>query len=81
MTVELATPPKIVERRSYRKLMDKVVAADGAWLRLSPDEVAPGAPLPHKQGRLWQAAKTRKVKVQTTVQDGELYVRLAMEHA
>jgi len=76
MTIELAAPPRPVKRHSYKKLMDKVIEADGLWLRISPDELTPDA---HRQGALWQAARTRKIKVQTTIQEGMIYVRLVKE--
>jgi len=76
VTVELSAPPKVVDRRKYKKIIERVVAANGEWLRVSLDEVAPGCPLAVKQSRLWQAAQGRGFKVQTTAQDGAIYLRL-----
>lgn len=81
MTVELAAPPKSIDRRSYKKIIAEAVAADGEWLRLSLDEVAPGQSIAVKQSRIWQAAQTRGLKVQTTVQEGAIFIRLRKEQA
>lgn len=81
MTIELAAPPKSIDRRSYKKIVAEVVAADGEWLRISLDEIAPGQSIAVKQTRIWQAAKTRALKVQTTVQEGAIFVRLRKEQA
>jgi len=81
MSIEIAAPPKIVERRSYKEIMKRLIEADGEWLRLGLDDVAPGATNIVKQSRLWQAADSRGLKVQTTVQEGALYVHLLKEQA
>ena len=78
MTIELADPPR---EPKYGKLMKKIVEADGAWLRVSADEVAPNLGFPGKQNRVWIAAKSHGIKVQTTVQEGALYVRPRKEQA
>ena len=76
MTVELSAPPKIVDRCRYKKIIDQVVAADGEWLRVSLDQAAPGCTVAVKQSRLWQAARVRGLRVQTTFQEGAIYLRL-----
>jgi hypothetical protein len=81
MTVELAAPPKVTERRRYGKIIEKIVAANGEWVRLTQDEVAPNMEPGVKQSRLWQAAKLRGHLVQTTFQAEALYVRLQKEGA
>jgi hypothetical protein len=76
MTIEIAVPPKTVDRRTYKRIIEKVVEADGQWLRVTLDEVAPDCPVHVKQSRLWQAASTRGFKIQTTVQEGAIFIRL-----
>jgi hypothetical protein len=76
MSVELKTPPKVIEQRSYKKLVRRIIEADGEWLCLSLDEIAPGQSVPAKQTRISQAASARGIKVQTTYQGGSIYVRL-----
>lgn len=78
MSIEIADPPRPVERFSYEQIMEAVKAADGKWIKLGFDEVA-GEPTPAKQTRLWHAAKSRGLRVTTTIQDGALYVRLRKE--
>jgi len=68
MPIEISAPPRPVDRCSYREIMERVVEADGLWLKVSLDEVAPNQPFAVKQTRLWQAAATRGIKVQTTIQ-------------
>lgn len=75
MAIEQIAPPKSIERFSYKEIMQKVIEADGEWLRLTLDEIS-GTKAVVKQTRIWQAAATRGVKVQTTVQEGFFYVRL-----
>ncbi len=81
MTVKLAAPPRVRARRRYGKLVAQIVAADGEWVRLTPDEVAPENEPGVKQGRIRQAAKLRGYLVQTTFQEGALFVRLQKEGA
>ena len=75
MSIELVAPPKDIERFSYKEIMQKVVEVDGEWVRVSLDEIA-GSTNMIQQTRIWQAATSRKIKVQTTVQEGFFYVRL-----
>lgn len=81
MTVELSAPPKSKERRKYKSIIDQVVAADGEWLRITHDEIAPGSSVAAKQTRIWQAASIRGVKIQTTAQEGAIFIRLQKEQA
>jgi hypothetical protein len=75
MSIELVAPPKDIERFSYKEIMQKVVEADGQWVRVSLDEIA-GDTNMIKQTRIWQGAYSRRLKIQTTVQEGFFYVRL-----
>jgi hypothetical protein len=74
MSIDLAAPPRIRPRKQYAEAMKQVMAVPGQWVRLSLDEVT-GLSNRDKQAGIWSAANIRKVKVQTTVQDGFLYVR------
>lgn len=76
MSVELKAPPKIIEQRSYKKLVQRIIEAGGEWLCLSLNEVAPGRSLAAKQTRLWQLGAARGLRFQTTHQEGSIYVRL-----
>jgi hypothetical protein len=76
MTIELAAPPRVVDPCSYKEIMRRVVEANGEWLRLTFDEVTPSQPPAVKRTRLWQAADARGLKVQVTIQEGSIYVRL-----
>ena len=79
MTVELGAPPKAVARRkSYTELTEKIVQADGEWLRLSPDEVG-GESFTDKQSRIGAVTHSRGLQVQTPAQAGAHYVRLLKE--
>jgi len=75
MPIELAAPPKDIERFSYKEIMEKVIEANGQWVRVSLDEIAGDTPM-IKQTCIWQAATSRKLKVQTTIQESFFYVRL-----
>ena len=77
MTVEIAAPPR--DPRTYKKLIEKVIEANGEWVRVTFDEVAPGRAKTVKKARLWQAAKACGVKIKTTCQNEAIYVRLRKE--
>lgn len=78
MTMEIAAPPTVGDRRRYKAIMQQVVEADGDWLRISLDEIAPGWSVKVKQCR-WQAARTRGVEVQNTAQECAISVHLLKE--
>jgi hypothetical protein len=84
MQITQATPPKeptrarITHRRSYRSLFDTLRINDGAWLAINPVEIT-GPTVSRKQTGLYLAAQVRKMQIQTTYQDGVLYVRTICE--
>jgi hypothetical protein len=81
MYFEEAEPPIIrrrVERsapnRSYHALFTALAASPGTWLAVNPDHVT-GATAKAKVCGLHNAATNRKVLIQTTIQEGVVYVR------
>jgi hypothetical protein len=74
MIAGLTMLPRV--RRSYMKIILTVIEADGEWLPIDLEEVAPGSSIRAKQSRLLTAAKNRGLPMQTKVQDGALYMRL-----
>ena len=80
MPIELAAPPKVPpinddEPIGPEKLIATVIHANGEWVRVPLDEVE-GATTGDKLARIRQAADTRGVNVQTTEQEGLIFVRL-----
>jgi hypothetical protein len=61
-------------RHDYAPLVKALQENPGAWLRLIPSELT-GETVLQKQGALVQAAKKRHLRVQTSAQDGYIYVR------
>jgi hypothetical protein len=80
MSIEMAPPPRVRPRRKYARAIEAIRSAPGAWVRLSLDEIT-GRTNAIKQTRIWQAADLRKIRVETTVQGGFMYVRTHREAA
>lgn len=78
-------PPVIKRRRicgennrSYAALMDAVRDAAGQWLAVPLSEITGGTKV-KKQVNILQAARIRRMRVQTSVQGESVYVRLIMD--
>ncbi len=76
MIAGLTMLPRVMNRRSYTNIILKAIEADGEWLQIDLEEVAPGSSIRAKQSRLLKAAKNRRLPMQTKVQDGALFMRL-----
>jgi hypothetical protein len=80
MNITQQAPPKeptrsrITQRRSYRELFETLRRSNGVWLTIDPGEVS-GETNSRKQTVLYISAQIRKMKIQTTIQEGMLYVR------
>jgi hypothetical protein len=73
MQIEVHAPPGIL-RRSYVDFLARIREEDGRWVSVPLDEVA-GETTKAKQSVIISAAKNHKLKIQTTVQQGRIYVR------
>jgi hypothetical protein len=73
MQIEVRAPPTIL-RRSYADFMARIREEDGRWVSVPLDEVG-GQTTKAKQSVIISAAKNHKLKIQTTVQQGRIYVR------
>lgn len=66
--------PRNKKAGRYAQLFKELDACPGEWLSIPLEEVAGEGPK-DKQRVIYSAAFWRKVKVQTTVQDGKLFIR------
>jgi hypothetical protein len=84
MQIIQATPPKeptrkrVTHRRSYHELFDTLRRNEGVWMAINPRDVA-GETSGEKQTMLHVAAKVRKITIETTAQDGMIYIRTRKE--
>lgn len=74
MSIEMAAPPRVRPRKKYARAIEAIRSAPGEWVRLTLDEIT-GSTAAIKQARIWQAADLRKIRIETTVQGGFMYVR------
>jgi hypothetical protein len=80
MQIIQAAPPKeptrkrVTHRRSYHELFNILRRNEGVWMAIDPRDVAGETP-GQKQTMLYVAAKSRKMKIRTTAQDGLIYIR------
>lgn len=72
------TRTRSVSNRNYNELFRILPSNPGSWFQIDPSEVT-GMDIGDKQTALGQAAKQRGLRVQTTVQQGSIYVRLTDE--
>jgi hypothetical protein len=85
MQITIATPPVVPTRRprrslagvrrSYSILFDALANNPGSWVAISPQDVT-GDTTAYKNSVLAGCAKSRNVKIETTHQNGLIYVRL-----
>jgi hypothetical protein len=61
-------------RRSYMELFDTLRANHNTWIAVNPGDIA-GESSSRKQTVLYLAAKLRRMKIETTHQNGLLYIR------
>jgi hypothetical protein len=73
MQIEVHAPPGIL-RRSYAEFLTRIRAEEGKWVSIPLTEVA-GESVKAKQSVILSSAKNHGLKVQTTVQQGRIYVR------
>jgi hypothetical protein len=73
MQIEVHAPPGIL-RRSYADFLARIREENGEWVSVPLDEVA-GQTNKAKQSVIISAAKNHKLKIQTTIQQGRIYVR------
>jgi hypothetical protein len=73
MQIEVHAPPGIL-RRSYADFLTRIREENGAWVSVPLEEVA-GHSTKAKQSVIISAAKNHGLKIQTTVQQGRIYVR------
>jgi hypothetical protein len=80
MNIVPAVPPvtptrkPVAFRRSYQALFDKLKSYHNEWFAIDPEDVS-GLNLSRKQTTLYLSAKHRGMKIQTTFQEGLLYIR------
>jgi hypothetical protein len=73
MKIEVHAPPAIL-RRSYTEFLSRIREEAGGWVSVALTDVA-GDSIKTKQSVILSAAKNFGMKVQTTVQQGRIYVR------
>jgi hypothetical protein len=73
MQIEVHAPPRTL-RRSYADFLTRIHEENGAWVSVPVGEVA-GQSSKAKQSVIISAAKNHGLKVQTTIQEGRIYVR------
>jgi len=79
MTITQKNPPVGAQRRRYDALIAAVIAAAGEWIAVPVDAEIAGRNRYQKQSSIYQAAAGRNVRVQTTVQQNEIFIRLLPE--
>lgn len=84
MPLEFSDPPLIRRRgpghfyHAYGTFLDALVANPGRWASLPLAEIT-GASRYKKQVTILNAAKNRRIRIQTTVQQERLYARTMTE--
>jgi DNA-directed RNA polymerase alpha subunit len=73
MQIEVHAPPETL-RRSYTDFLNRIREEAGGWVSVPLTEVA-GQTTKAKQSVIISASKNHKLRVQTTVQRGRIYVR------
>jgi hypothetical protein len=73
MQIEVHAPPGSL-RRSYADFLKRIREENGGWVSVPLEEVA-GQSTKAKQSVIISAAKNHGLKVQTTIQQGRIYVR------
>jgi hypothetical protein len=73
MQIEVHAPPGIL-RRSYADFLTRIGEEAGRWVSVPHDEVA-GQTTKAKQSVIISAVKNHGLKIQTTFQQGRIYVR------
>jgi hypothetical protein len=73
MQIEVHAPPGVL-RRSYADFLARIREENREWVSVPLDEVA-GQSTKAKQSVIISAAKNHGLKIQTTVQQGRIYVR------
>jgi hypothetical protein len=80
MQITQAAPPitptrkKVTFRRDYSELFDALKSNLNQWQAVNAEDISGETPS-RKQTTLYLAAKLRRMKIETTHQDGVLYVR------
>jgi hypothetical protein len=72
--------PKREKRKVYEGLFGEIRDAAGEWLAIAPEAIT-GSTVTRRQANICQAAAIRGFVIQTTVQEGTLYVRFVREAA
>ncbi len=67
--------PTLNRRRSYKKLLEAVITANGEWVRVSLDEIS-GSNNTTKRSVVLQVGYQRGLDFQTSIVDGFIYVRM-----
>jgi hypothetical protein len=76
MPAEIGPPPRDSHpRHKYRRFFDLLTANPDKWVSLALDEVG-GSTNQKKQSNITGSAKQFGFRVQTTIQDARLYVRI-----
>ena len=83
MKLSIVTDEEVVGKRTlYQPLFETLLklqdAGSNDWVRVSLDDVS-GPDNQAKQGSLWQAAKVRKVKIQTKILEPNIHVRISQK--
>ena len=79
MPIESTAPPvdrplRRTSPRSYREFLERVREAGGDWVSLPVEEIT-GATPAAKQVAILRGSSVRRLRVQTTIQQGRLYAR------
>ena len=80
MSVELATPPNPAPwhgkaRKSYAAFFNLLKTNPGEWVSIGLDDITGDTP-ERKQRAIASNATSRKLRIQTSRQEGRLYARL-----
>ena len=81
MPIEIAAPPaeprtrSPYRRRRTRELLDAVVAHPGQWVAMPIAELGMTKAI-HAQTALLNCARSRGIRIRTTIQDDRLYARV-----
>ncbi len=74
MRIERVAPPRIL-KRSYKPVLAALLSADGDWVRVPLVDLA-GPNKASKAAKVLALARRHGIRVETTVQDSFVYVRL-----
>jgi hypothetical protein len=78
-TPPAATPmrPPVITR-SYRGLFRTFASHPNEWFTVTPEGIA-GGNLPDKRRNLLMAARIRRLRLRTSIQNGQLFAKLIVE--